>query len=181
MSKLHLGEFVIVLLIVLLTTFSMYSTYDVVDDEPKEPLFVQTSLETAHVEKHKMNEKVKSEHLSISCEHALEPYETSKGCSTSAKHCLHETDIPCCQTLGFRTLEKIVHVLETNNIKYSLDKGTLAAARDQIMQPWDTRDMDIAIPKSKMQLLLKKWISTHSELEMSRVFEILLTSLEPMA
>ena len=92
----------------------------------------------------------------VTCEHALEPYETSKGCSTSATHCLRETDIPCCQNIGFRTLEKIVRVLEANDIKYSLMYGTLlAAARDTFLQPFDNRDMDIAIPTSKMPLLLK--------------------------
>ena len=92
----------------------------------------------------------------IACDEELEEYSLSKGCSTSAKHCLVETSIPCCQNIVFHTLEKIVAVLDNNNIKYSLMYGTLiAAARDQFLQPFDNRDVDIAIPSSQLSTLLR--------------------------
>jgi FkbM family methyltransferase len=84
----------------------------------------------------------------------LEPY--TSGCSTSAKHCLHDTKIPCCQDLGFKTLNSAVRVLNNHMIKYSLWHGTLlAAARDKYMQPWDTRDIDIIVPASDIGTVIQ--------------------------
>ena len=56
MAKLHLGEFIIVLFIVVAATWSLYWTLNVIDDKPQVPVYDKPSLEKAHAEKHKLGE-----------------------------------------------------------------------------------------------------------------------------
>ena len=88
------------------------------------------------------------------CEVPFRPYQypQSVGCSTAAVHCTLRTSIPCCQEAGLQLLRLVAQRLEDVGIRYSLAAGTLlAAARDGNMQPFDTRDVDIAVPASEFQ------------------------------